>query len=715
MRAWLGLVGVAVSVVSFGSPALATAQQTARGLYGVAIPTAAGVSEEQAVRDVLAREGGALGLDPQDPLRVVRTQRAHDYVIVELARVVHDLPVVGAPIVVRMRPDRTVDLVTVAPMPAAIGTWPAAAPLQAAADVARATAPFPAAEAFDSAPVPLVHDDALVPAVRVELRGAARGHRARAYVDARTLTLLYVEELTLDALGRVFPQNPTNDAGVTMDLPLEALTSATNLDGTYLDVQSCDQVTASCGATLQRAVADASGDFLFDPMATAFDDAFSEVSAYYHGTLVVDYFRTAHAFTWSCAGNPRMDVVVNYSEAPHVGYDNAMFVPGSRSSCGTLIFGQGYMHDYAYDGDVVYHEYGHAVTDQISSLGFFANGPSDNYQPLAINEGTSDYWAAAVQGDPNIGESIGSIEGFMGSLRGLDNTLACPADLVGEGHFDGRIWSAFGWALRGVVGQTRADALWFTTMASLSGGVTLAQATSILLATVTSEVSMGHITADEQTQILAAATARGLPDCTMFVPLDGLLRLEGYSGNQFVTAGLSHGLAPLEYTIQVPPDVVDVQINIDHATINGLVNVHFNTDSPVRATSTRITSQLSVPVGRGGLASFALAQGLVPCSTLYVGVETTDIRTSGESLFGIRAIVNTTHMTRACPPPRTDAGPVMRDAGHDAGDVADGGADGGAMPATSGGCGCRSTGAGGGRWTLVLLGLAFVIARRRRA
>lgn len=711
MRAWLVASGISLALLWLTvSPALAQ-RDDAHARYGVALSTQAGASDEAAARDVLRREGPALGLDPSDALRVVRTTQAHGYVVVELARVVHGADVVGAPIVVRLRPDRAVDLLRVTPMPRPDGAWITNVP-EAADEIGRRGAPFAGARVLDRRLVALVHEDRLRPAVELELGGAHRAERARAYVETRTLELLRVDLLTLDANGRVFPQNPTNDADVTMDLPLENLVSSTNLDGTYVQVASCDQLSADCN-TVQRAVADTSGDFLYDPMSLAFDDAFSEVSAYFHTSLVVDYFRAAHAFTWSCAGLPRMDVVVNYSETPHVGYDNAMFVPGSRGSCGTLVFGQGFMHDYAYDGDVVYHEFGHAVTESISSLGYFATSiASNNYQPLAINEGTSDYWASAVQGDPNIGESIGSIEGFSGSLRGLDNDLACPGDLFGEGHYDGRIWSAFGWALRGIVGQTRADALWYTTMASLAGGVTLAEATNTLLATVSSEVTMGHVTEDERTQIMAAADARGLPDCSMFVPIDDGLRHDGYSGNSFVT-GLSHGLAPLEYTVYVPPDVVDLEVRIDHPTLTGMVNVHFNTGSAVRATSSRISAQASVPLGRGGVAIFSRAQGLTPCTTVYVGIETTDLR-AGESLYGIQATVTTTNETRACPPPTPDAGPP--DAGHDAGDVADAGADGATGPAPSADCACRAgTSAGSAHGVaLVMLALAFTLGRRRQ-
>ena len=44
-------------------------------------------------------------------------------------------------------------------------------------------------------------------------------------------------------------------------------------------------------------------------------------------------------------------------------------------------FGQGPRHDYAYDGDVVYHEFTHAVVDATIQL------PSAINAPGAMNEG----------------------------------------------------------------------------------------------------------------------------------------------------------------------------------------------------------------------------------------------------------------------------------------------------------------------------------------
>ena len=67
--------------------------------------------------------------------------------------------------------------------------------------------------------------------------------------------------------------------------------------------------------------------------------------------------------------------------------DNSFYSPATRS----IVYGSGGVDD-AEDGDVILHEYGHALQDS-SSPSF---GHSSGFQPGALAEGFSDYWAAAM-------------------------------------------------------------------------------------------------------------------------------------------------------------------------------------------------------------------------------------------------------------------------------------------------------------------------------
>ena len=67
--------------------------------------------------------------------------------------------------------------------------------------------------------------------------------------------------------------------------------------------------------------------------------------------------------------------------------DNSFYSPATR----TISYGSGGVDD-AEDGDVIAHEYGHALQDA-ESPGF---GSSSGFQAGALAEGSSDYWAAAM-------------------------------------------------------------------------------------------------------------------------------------------------------------------------------------------------------------------------------------------------------------------------------------------------------------------------------
>lgn len=67
--------------------------------------------------------------------------------------------------------------------------------------------------------------------------------------------------------------------------------------------------------------------------------------------------------------------------------DNSFYSPAT----GVIVYGSGGVDD-AEDGDVILHEYAHALQDS-SSPSF---GHSTGFQPGALAEGSSDYWAAAM-------------------------------------------------------------------------------------------------------------------------------------------------------------------------------------------------------------------------------------------------------------------------------------------------------------------------------
>jgi len=320
--------------------------------------------------------------------------------------------------------------------------------------------------------------------------------RPRVIVDAETREVLEVRDLVTFAKANMFTSNPTKSptpdlfdlallpVGETLSNPfLEAsncvdnkAVKSVNMFGFALTVHVCDLV--------QLATADAEGNFVYEPSdvpgsAAAAEDPFSEVSIYYHASKAYSFFRTLQ-------GDPEAQVVVDKPlrvvanlrlpagmmsgdlqkaanpDLPLEPFQNAFFSPADGGlgglfqqlygfDSGALWFGQGPMRDYAYDGDVVYHELVHAVVDATLKLGAWhldARGAID--APGAMNEGLADYFSSAITEDPDVGEyaavDMGAAEGSV--IRTLANQDACPTAVTGEVHYDSTLFSGALWQAR---------------------------------------------------------------------------------------------------------------------------------------------------------------------------------------------------------------------------------------------------------------------------
>jgi Zn-dependent metalloprotease len=121
--------------------------------------------------------------------------------------------------------------------------------------------------------------------------------------------------------------------------------------------------------------------------------------------------------------------------------------------------------DDAEDAEVIVHEYGHSVQDsQVPGFG-------TNLESGSIGEGFSDYLAVAVSswatGVPTKTpeacvadwDSVSYTRTVPHCLRRLDGTKVYPADVRGEVHADGEIWSRALWDIRTALGDTQATTL----------------------------------------------------------------------------------------------------------------------------------------------------------------------------------------------------------------------------------------------------------------
>jgi hypothetical protein len=192
---------------------------------------------------------------------------------------------------------------------------------------------------------------------------------------------------------------------------------------------------------------------------TRHQDEFEQVMAYYWITEAQAYI---HTLGFGESRRPINDqpqrVRIN-----QLGYDNSF---ASDHPVLELRFGKGGVDD-AEDAEVILHEYGHAIH-------FSQNFSFASEQAGAISEGFADYWAVTVSdvvakrlGVPER-EPLPCVADWDATsytsdvphcLRRVDLNLHYPADLSGEVHHDGQIWSRALWDIRQRLGNTRADTI----------------------------------------------------------------------------------------------------------------------------------------------------------------------------------------------------------------------------------------------------------------
>jgi hypothetical protein len=137
------------------------------------------------------------------------------------------------------------------------------------------------------------------------------------------------------------------------------------------------------------------------------------------------------------------------------GDDNSAYYP----SLDAIIYGGGGVPD-AEDGEIVLHEYGHAMQDDQMP------GVSGSGQTGAMGEGFGDFNAANYYamtsggfGDLCIGDWDSTTYSPTNPpcLRRLDSRKRYPAGIDGEVHDDGELWSAYLWRLRSHLGSSPTE------------------------------------------------------------------------------------------------------------------------------------------------------------------------------------------------------------------------------------------------------------------
>lgn len=389
-------------------------------------------------------------------------------------------------------------------------------------------------------------------------------------VDAQTGEVILKYNAVVSAKANVYPSNPVKSPTlISVDLNVgpgkttlenELIVSSNCIDPHMnivvmgLDVHSC--------APIQTAMPDAGGNYLIAPGGDKEpEDSFSEVSMFYHANRAYKFFHDL---------DPKLKVDVN-SGAPLPTVSNLRLPPGLASGSFTNIgkqdlpldpfqnaffspanplfglafgidgnamwFGQGPNKDYSYDGDVIYHEFTHAVVNVTLKL---AGTPhmdefGTSYSPGAMNEGLADYFSSALTGDPDVGEY--ATQDFAPGapfIRSLANPDTCPSAVGGEVHQDATMFSGSLWDARKTLAtpadQLEFDRAVFTAMnKSATGDLGYEELAKLILTAITAS-PLGQAVADK---LSAAFTTRGLlPHCSRLLeytgkPLSGPKDLQG--------------------------------------------------------------------------------------------------------------------------------------------------------------------------------------------
>ena len=221
---------------------------------------------------------------------------------------------------------------------------------------------------------------------------------------------------------------------------LERLLGTGYLDGEY----------ASSSASKKR-VSSPTHQFLFDRSS----NGFSETMGYYFLDFAQQRIQ-ALGFTGAKSINARQQVfsIDRYHK------DNSFYSVSSKE----IAFGTGGVDD-AEDAEMIWHEYGHSVQDDLVDR-FGTTAESG-----AMGEGFGDYWSGTLGEQYNtislngVPEKVCLAEwdsttyrtGTPTCLRRLDGNKHYPEDMVGEVHDDGEMWSAALWLIRAALGADRAD------------------------------------------------------------------------------------------------------------------------------------------------------------------------------------------------------------------------------------------------------------------
>lgn len=387
-----------------------------------------------------------------------------------------------------------------------------------------------------------------VPRLRLVLETGDPSDALWVEVDTRTLQVVntFAPNLRATGRGKVWRRNPTaaaqgpGYAAALINVDLPDLDGSGYLRGAYVDILGASALRLQL-INSSRNIPEYSPGMAYEPdlnfSYTPADLRFEEVSVYYWITAAQHYLQ---ARGYAVRQYP-IDV------HPHLTPDtNAAYFTGAN----LIAFGDGFI-DTAEDADVVVHEYGHAILDEIVGEAFY------NGYGAMFHEGFADFFSYLVNtsltdefGPDRYPEYMGElIGGFRPGSPGYTRSLLHPGFkypyLRNESHEDGQLWSSLFFELSEQFGPDWTMRLLFETLYRASSAQPEELAQLIL------DVNQTLFAGEHAEQVREALETRGF----LSVETGDFARLE--VGHELV---LESGELWVKFKVDGPPQTLNLQI-----------------------------------------------------------------------------------------------------------------------------------------------------------
>jgi len=379
-------------------------------------------------------------------------------------------------------------------------------------------------------------------------------------VDAVDGTIVHAELTSQTAEGTVFPESPLHSD--PLNVTLDNLTSSERLAGVYAEAFSCVEWDIDpkpfgrrdCLEISPTASPDYKNNYHYDPAYGALDDPFSEVHTYFHTDRIS---RWADERWGIHLGGP-IRVLTNF---PLTNAFYGDFDGDGRRDISFGISDDGF--NFAYDSDVIYHEFGHAIVRTLAgSMGMSADEIGIDWTSGALNEGTADLFSMVLNGDPLLAEYLGQSERWDTAIRDLDPDRRCPDDLQSQVHRSGEILGSVGWNLIEVMGTELVAELLVGALSTWSNQTDWAAAGHSLSDAATDLHTAGEIDASTLAQAEDIIAASGMRDCTRIIDLSQVETSRQYLLNLGLDDAYARFPTAVQFSLVAPPEATALLLDV---------------------------------------------------------------------------------------------------------------------------------------------------------